>query len=94
MAATKNDFVLVEHENGIIAPISRVLAEISGAKVVEGAAVDLTGKPVRPVRSNGRPVKPKRALSKASDATRPGASEEAVTPTEGAADSTLTNPKE
>lgn len=92
--AADNAFVLVEHENGIIAPVSRAHAEISGAKVVEGSAVDLTGKPVRPVRADGRPIKPKRNLPKASGATRSGASETAVTPTEGAANSTLTNPKE
>lgn len=85
------DFVLVRHENGIIAPVARAFAERRQLDIVEGDAVRPNGKPVRPVRENGRAVKPKRNLPKASGAS---SSEKAVTPTEGAADSTLTNPKE
>ena len=85
------DLVLVRHENGIIAPVSRSLAERRGLDIVEGDAVRPNGRPVRPVRENGRPVKPKRNLPKASDAPASG---QAVTPTEGAAESTLTNHKE
>lgn len=83
-----SDFVLVRHENGIVAPVSRALAERRGLDVVPGDAVDATGRPVRPVRDGGRPVKPKTSVAEKA------AEKKAVTPTEGAAATTLTETKE
>lgn len=91
------EFVLVEHENGIVAPVGRVFAETYKLNIVEGDAVDLRGRPVRPTTKHGRDVKPRRnlpTLPESSDAAQDAASDEAVTPTEGAADSTLTTTKE
>lgn len=80
-----SEFVLVRHENGIVAPVGRAFAESRDLDIVEGDAVDLTGKPVKAVRDNGRPVKPKKNLPAAK------ASEKAVVPSEGAAEPALTD---
>lgn len=91
-----SDLVLVRHDNGTISPVSRVMAEKRGWQVVEGEATRPDGRPARPTRENGRPVKPRttvadKAAKKTSGEKSP---KEAVTPTEGAADTTLTDTKE
>ncbi len=82
------DFVLVRHDNGIVAPVSRALADRRKLQTVDGDATDPTGRPVKPRRDNGRPVKPKTSVAKKA------AEKKAVTPDEGAADNTLTDNKE
>ena len=82
-----SDFVLVKHDNGLVSPVSRALAEARGLETVEGDTHDLAGRLVKPVRANGRPVKKRTSVKKA-------AAKKAVTPDEGAADNTLTNTKE
>lgn len=95
-----SQFVLVRHDNGIVSPVSAAIAARKGFEVVEGPAVDLRGRPVRPVRDNGRPVKPRTTVAveaaKKSSEHEPDvdATEQAVTPDEGAAESTLTESKE
>lgn len=79
------EFVLVRHENGIVSPVSRAFAERRGLNTVEGDAVRPTGKPVRATRENGRPVKPKTSVAKKA------AEKKAVVPSEGAAESALTD---
>lgn len=92
------DFVLVRHENGIIAPVPAALAARKGFDVVEGSATRPDGRLVAPVRDNGRPVKPPTTVAKAAAKKSSGGNssseEQAVTPNEGAAETTLTTTKE
>lgn len=82
-----SDFVLVQLDNGQVASVPAALARRRKLKTVDGDAVDASGRPVKPTRGNGRPAKPKTSVAKAAE-------QKAVTPTEGAADSTLTDSKE
>lgn len=92
-----SDFVLVRQDNGLIGPVSRTFAERKGLDVVEGDATDAIGRLVQPSRENGRPAKPRTTVAQAAAKKASGdrsSEQQAVTPTEGAADNTLTNTKE
>lgn len=81
------DLVLVKHDNGLVSPMSAAFAKGRGLTTVEGETRDATGRPVRATTASGRKPKPKTSVAKA-------AAKKAVTPDEGAADTTLTNNKE
>lgn len=91
------EFVLVRHDNGVIAPVSAAIAKRKGFDIVEGDAVRPDGRLARPTRENGRAVKPRTTVAKKAAKKASGAKsseQKAVTPTEGAAETTLTESKE
>ena len=79
--------VLVRHPNGLISPVSAVMAARKGLEVVEGDALRLDGRLQRSTRDNGRPVKPRTSV--AQEAAKKAAGDvpepQALTPPEGAA---------
>lgn len=88
------EFVLVRHPNGTVSPVSAAFAARRGLEVVDDDPIGPNGLPKPATRDNGRPIKPHttvddEAAKKASGDSSP--EELAVTPPEGAAETTLTD---